>query len=390
MAIDSKSSIHLVSNLSNDELLETFVLDTMTTTERGVLKAVFESYFKENPFDGVTSFMGQVLRGTNDFESASTSDYYSMALEQTNVSSTPIRQKCKVRIFNLTDLYPVPCTFGEFDEDEYIINMYPDTIFERINGDNTELSPGDIVKISYENLKRFERPYVVYKYSSPDGESTKSPIGIPKRCSEGKKTAKAIFKRTNIELTKETSTVISNFNKYISQDVYTRYNKEIQSATIDFPNVARELILAVISQESGFDPNAKSAIGAKGLMQIKLENNPSLMNLKDEKGNTNKLRERLNKKFTELNNSTDSSKLMNLIFRPDINIWIGTAILSENISLYPGDTQKALAAYNGGRKLTSRSDWKSALKTWGNGETFTYVLRVSKFLDLIRASNIVV
>ena len=156
-------SISPVSNLKNDEILNTFVLDVLTTTERGMMKAVFENFLKENPFDGVTTFVGQILRGTDDIDSTGGVDYLSLALGD---ATETIRQKCKVRVFDLHDLYPVPCTFGEFDEDELVIDAYPDAEYERKSGDATQILEGDYVQVTFRDLKNHTHPVVLYKYAS--------------------------------------------------------------------------------------------------------------------------------------------------------------------------------------------------------------------------------
>lgn len=81
-------------------------------------------------------------------------------------------------------------------------------------------------------------------------------------------------------------------------------------------NVPESLILAVITAESGFNPNAVSSCGAKGLMQLMP--------------------------------ATAQDYHVTDPYDPEQNIKAGVEILSKYIARYNGDMDKVLAAYNWG------------------------------------------
>lgn len=109
--------------------------------------------------------------------------------------------------------------------------------------------------------------------------------------------------------------------------------------------VDSNLILAIIKQESDFDPNSTSGVGAAGLMQIMPENFSSL----------------------GITDQYDVSQ----------NINGGTKLLKEYLDQYGGNKEMALMAYNGGpgtmqkRGVTSANDLYKMPK-----ETQNYVPKV--------------
>ena len=94
------------------------------------------------------------------------------------------------------------------------------------------------------------------------------------------------------------------------------------------------LVMGLILQESSFIPNAKSAVGATGLMQLMPPT-------------ARELARRLHVPFAQ-------ARLEN----PEVNIQLGTAHLKMLINLFGGNAQLAVASYNGGQGNVLR--WKRA------------------------------
>lgn len=107
----------------------------------------------------------------------------------------------------------------------------------------------------------------------------------------------------SIEENKPTTSGKTNFDDIISQ-----------AATLY--NIPEKLIKSVIKQESNFNPNAKSYAGASGLMQLMP--------------------------------ATAKGLGVENILDPLENIMGGSKYLSQMLSRYDGDIERALAAYNAG------------------------------------------
>lgn len=93
-----------------------------------------------------------------------------------------------------------------------------------------------------------------------------------------------------------------------------------------------DLIKAVVSSESAFNPSAISKKGAVGLMQLMPET-AKRYGVMSEPG------------------TSITAKLKN----PDLNIQTGTRYLADLIRLYSGNTELALAAYNAGEGAVARA-----------------------------------
>jgi soluble lytic murein transglycosylase-like protein len=126
---------------------------------------------------------------------------------------------------------------------------------------------------------------------------------------------------------------------------------EVASATGDLHSLASEaarrhgldpeLVLAVVTVESGFRPEAVSPKGAQGLMQL-MPTTAQALGVQD-------------------------------AFDPAANLDGGTRHLRDLIALYDGDVAKALAAYNAGAGAVSRHRGVPPYK-----ETQEYVKKVMK------------
>lgn len=96
-------------------------------------------------------------------------------------------------------------------------------------------------------------------------------------------------------------------------------------------NVDPRLVLAIMRQESGFRPRAKSLAAARGLLQLTIDTA---------------------QKYTAqvgLNNLQDDD-----LYRPEISILVGSEYLAELMRLFPDLPEAVAASYNGGEDNAAR------------------------------------
>ena len=125
-----------------------------------------------------------------------------------------------------------------------------------------------------------------------------------------------------------------------------KYSEYVNKAASDY-NLPPALIYAVIRTESGFNPDAESSVGARGLMQLMPSSFEWLLEKRGESG-----------KYT-----SDS------LFDPAVNIDYGSYLLRYFYDYY-GTEQCAVAAYNAGFVV---SDWLSDSAYSPDGVTLTQI-----------------
>ena len=118
------------------------------------------------------------------------------------------------------------------------------------------------------------------------------------------------------------------------------------------------LVAAVIYTESGFNPNATSRVGARGLMQIMPETGSEIANA-------------LGEAFDEAN-----------LYEPDVSIRYGCFYLRQQLDRFDQNAAVTLAAYNAGPNRAALWVAEYGLDSNGHicyipyGETDRYVKRV--------------
>jgi soluble lytic murein transglycosylase len=153
-----------------------------------------------------------------------------------------------------------------------------------------------------------------------------------------------------------------------------RVNADITSSAAQYPAPYRELIvraaarrgldprlvLAIMRQESGFRPRAKSQAAARGLLQLTVD---TAARYSARAG---------------LNNLQDVE-----LYRPETNILVGSEYLAELMRLFPDQPEAVIASYNGGEdnvaRWLKRARQKEAgvfVAEVGFAETKDYVFKV--------------
>ena len=126
--------------------------------------------------------------------------------------------------------------------------------------------------------------------------------------------------------------IIYNSVSLVMQTVYPRGYSDIVEAKAEEYNVDKALLYALIETESGFDENAVSSVGARGLMQIMPE---TFLWLCEKEGEA----------YTEED-----------LFTPEVNIKYGTMYYGMMLKKF-GDIETAVAAYHAG--TTNVKKWLS-------------------------------
>ena len=141
-----------------------------------------------------------------------------------------------------------------------------------------------------------------------------------------------------------------------------KYSEYVNKAAADY-NLPPALIYAVIRTESGFDPDAESSVGARGLMQLM----PSSFEwLLQKRGETDKY-------------TSDA------LFDPAVNIDYGAYLLRYFYDYY-GNEQCAVAAYNAGFVV---SDWLADSSYSPDGVTLTEIPypETSQYVDKVESAK---
>ena len=154
--------------------------------------------------------------------------------------------------------------------------------------------------------------------------------------------------------------IIVNAVKLGVQTVYPRQYVDLVEENAKQFDINEALIYALIKTESGFDKNAVSSVGAKGLTQITPDT------------------------FSWLQTKTGEEYAEDALFEPEISVYYGVYFLDMLLEEF-GNTETALAAYHAGRgKVT---EWLSDPRISPDGETLEnipyedtagYVKRVMK------------
>lgn len=136
--------------------------------------------------------------------------------------------------------------------------------------------------------------------------------------------------------------IIVNAVKLGVQTIYPRQYVKIVEENAEQFEIDESLLYALIRTESGFDKNAVSSVGAKGLTQITPDT------------------------FSWLQTKTGEKYEEDALFDPEISVYYGAYFLDMLLEEF-GDTETALAAYHAGRGKVN--EWLSDPRISPDGET---------------------
>jgi membrane-bound lytic murein transglycosylase B len=149
-----------------------------------------------------------------------------------------------------------------------------------------------------------------------------------------------ILNNKYVNLGGKSGSILSNRSDVDIQKIYNAVDTASKKYGVD-----SNLILAIIKQESGFDPNSTSSCGASGLMQL-MPQNFAHVGVTDE-------------------------------YDVDQNINGGTKLLKEYLDKFNGNKELALMAYNGGPGTMQKRGVSSATDLYKMPqETQNYVPKV--------------
>ncbi len=123
--------------------------------------------------------------------------------------------------------------------------------------------------------------------------------------------------------------IISSLGSIVMQTLYPVRYSELVEQNADSFNIEKELLYALIKTESGFDKEAVSSVGAKGLTQITPDT------------------------FEWLQTKTGEAYEDDALFEPEISVYYGSFFLDMLLQEF-GDTRTALAAYHAGRGIVNQ------------------------------------
>jgi soluble lytic murein transglycosylase len=136
--------------------------------------------------------------------------------------------------------------------------------------------------------------------------------------------------------------IIVNAVKLGVQTIYPRLYVKLVEESAEHFEIDESLLYALIKTESGFDKNAVSSVGAKGLTQITPDT------------------------FSWLQTKTGEKYEEDALFDPEISVYYGAYFLDMLLEEF-GDTETALAAYHAGRGKVN--EWLSDPRISPDGET---------------------